>query len=206
MQPAVMIEEVLPDVFRWEQYSPAHKVNLTSHAIIREGRIFVFDPIALVAEPMALLAARGSIAAIVLTNDNHERDAASWRDRCDIPIWAADEASLPWPGVRRFHRAEQNWEGWKLEWLDGAAGGELAFRWNEQSLVVCGDAIVNLPDRGLELLPEKYCRNQSQLKQSVRNWVAVPFERLLMAHGLPLMEEASQRVARLVSDDVDRPD
>lgn len=192
------IEEVLPGVYRWEQHSAAHKVQLTSHAIVRAGKIFVFDPIPLASGPMASLAKRGSMAAIILTNENHERAAASWRERFNIPIWAAEEASLPWPDVVRFRRAESEWAGWKLEWLDGAAGGELAFRWERRSLVVCGDAIVNLPGRGLELLPAKYCRDQAELKRSLLKLVAVPFERLLVAHGHPLMEAASQRLAQLV--------
>ena len=198
MQPAAAIDEVLPGVFRWEQYSPEHKVDLTSHAVVREGRIFVFDPIPLAAESVAHLAKTGSMTAIVLTNENHERDAIAWRDRFHIPIWAATEAFLPSPDVKRFQRIDKDWEGWKLEWLDGGAGGELALRWEQQSLVICGDAIVNLPGRGLELLPEKYCQNQTQLKQSLRALVANPFERLLMAHGRPILEAASQRVGQLL--------
>ena len=198
MQLATAIEEVLPGIFRWEQYSPEHKVELTSHAIIQEGRIFVFDPIPLASAAMALLVERASMTAIVLTNENHQRDAVSWRNQCNVPIWAAAEAMLPWPDVRRFQRSETEWQGWKVQWLDGAAGGEVALRWDRESVVVCGDAIVNLPGRGLELLPEKYCRNQTQLKQSLRILAACPFERLLMAHGRPVLAEASQCVGRLL--------
>lgn len=198
MQSAKTIEIVLPGVFRWEQYSPEHKVVLTSHAIVRDGRIFVFDPIPLAAEPMEVIAKQGFMAAIILTNENHERDAAAWRDRFNVPVWVAAEATLSWPDLQRLQRSEPDWDGWRLEWLDGAAGGELVFRWDAESLVICGDAVVNLPGRGLELLPTKYCRSQAELKQSLRKLVAVPFERLLMAHGRPLMQLASQQVAKLL--------
>jgi len=192
------MEELTCGVFRWEGFSPDHRVELTSHAVVTQGRLFCFDPIPLANDPFDELSRRAVPAAIVLTNENHERDAALWRERWQVAIWAAPDATLRLHDVKHFLAGQTEWEGWRLHWLPGGAGGELAFRFAGLSLVVFGDAIVNLPKRGLELLPEKYCCDQGQLRQNLRRLLQEPFERALMAHGQPIPESASTKIAGLL--------
>ena len=71
--------EIVPGVYRWECFSPEHKVELTSHAVLVEGKLYIFDPIELTAEAKQRLLAGQQVEAIVLTNENHERAAAAWR-------------------------------------------------------------------------------------------------------------------------------
>jgi hypothetical protein len=191
------MEEFMSGVIRWEVFSAEHKVELTSHAVVAQGRLFGFDPMPLSGGLFDELKRRGP-AAIVLTNENHERAAALGRERWQVPVWAAPGATLLLHDVERFLPEQTEWEGWRLHWMEGGAGGELAFRFAGLSLVVFGDAIVNLPKRGLELLPEKYCRNQRLLRQNLRNLLQEPFERALMAHGQPILESASTKIANLL--------
>src|SRR5437879_2496617 len=99
---AESIEEILPGVFRWEAFSPEHKVELTSHAVVFGGKVFCFDPIALAEDPFRRLSRLGQPAAIILTNENHERGCRSWREQWRVPVWAAAEAVLTVPEVERF--------------------------------------------------------------------------------------------------------
>lgn len=85
---------------------------------------------------------------------------------------------------------------WKAFPLPGGAPGEMAFQHVSRSLMVFGDAVVNLPERGLELLPAKYCRDQAELRCSLRT--LPPFERAVFAHGQPLLSAASERIAALL--------
>lgn len=192
------IESVLPGVFRWEAYSPHHKVNLTSHAVVMAERVFIFDPIRLAEEPLKELLTKGRITAIVLTSGNHERDCLWWREQTGAPIWAAAGAGLNLTGARYFDSRQREWEGWQVHSLGGGGAGELAFRWREQSLIVIGDAVVNLPDRTLELLPDKYCSNPNQLRENLKALVCEPFAVMVMAHGEAVMSEASKRVETLL--------
>jgi hypothetical protein len=191
------MDECMSGVFRWEMFSTEHKVELSSHAVVAQGRLFCFDPIPLADDAFDELSRHGP-AAIVLSNENHERVAALWRERWQVPVWGAPEASLLLHDVKRFLPGQTQWEGWWLHWVQGGAGGELAFRFAGLSLVVFGDAIVNLPKRGLELLPEKYCHDQGKLRQNLRNLLKEPFERALMAHGQPILESASTKIADLL--------
>ena len=142
------------------------------------------------------LTERGRPTAIILTSDNHEREALLWSEIWQVPIWASREALLLLPGVKRFPLGTVEWHGWRLHQLEGGAGGETAYR--AGSLVVMGDPVVNLPDHTLELLPPKYCRSQGELRRSLAKLVEEPCENLFVAHGDPIMGGASEKIAKLL--------
>jgi hypothetical protein len=190
--------EILPGIFRWEVFSPDHKVELSSHAVVVSGRAYCFDPIPLAADAIDELARMGKPTAIVLTNENHIRASGEWQDRWQVPVWASVEISVTMRGVTRFSNSESRWFDWELNPLAGGPGGDIAFRLEGYSLMVMGDAVINLPRRQLELLPDKYCRDPIALRQSLRRLVKEPFDRLLVAHGQPVLEGASSKVAALL--------
>jgi hypothetical protein len=198
MNEAESIQQIFPGVFRWKIFSAEHKVELCSHAVVVNGQLICFDPVPLANEAFYELSRQGMPNAIVLTNENHQRDCAVWRERWRVPIWADAAASLTIAGIQRFESEQSHWQSWQLHRLVGGAGGETALRWSRESLVVCGDAIVNLPSRGLELLPDKYCRDPALLRRRLRELVGQPFNRLVMAHGSPVLENASARVSELL--------
>ena len=196
--PAPSFQEIQPGLFRWELFSPEHKVELSSHAILVEGRLFCFDPIPLADEPFAQLSARGRPTAIFLTNENHERDCIAWRERWQTPVWAAADAALTVEDVIRFQPGRREWREFDLHFLNGGAGGEVAFRFGPRSLLIFGDAVVNLPSRKLELLPSKYCRDPLELRRGLAELVREPFQHMTMAHGMPVLGEASDKLAKLL--------
>lgn len=197
---ATEVQEILPGVFRWECFSTEHKVELTSHAVLAEGQLYIFDPIPLADEPMRRLLDKQKVAAIFLTNENHERAAAVWREQTQAPIWIEEKAGISLPGVQRRNAGVGKFGPWEIPFLEGGAGGEVAFRWRERSLVVLGDAIFNLPKYGFDVLPEKYCQDQSALRKSLRRLTEEPFETVLFAHGAPILSGASARICELVKE------
>ena len=198
MEPAPSVSEILPGVFRWEMFSPEHKVELTAHAVAVAGELFCFDPIPLEEAPLASLTRRTRPVAIILTNENHERDARNWRGRFQVPVWADIDAGVEVGNVHRFRPGQSEWNGWRVQRVRGGGGGEMAFRRPELSLAILGDAVINLPPRGLEVLPDKYCRDPRALRESLREFVGEPFERLLTAHGAPVLSGASARLGALL--------
>ena len=63
------------------------KTELCASAIVTgEGLLFV-DPIPLAAEALAELTEIAPPHAIVLTNGNHWRAAAEYRERFGVPVW-----------------------------------------------------------------------------------------------------------------------
>lgn len=193
---ATKILELLPGVRRWAAYSPAHRVELAAHSVWDENVLLVFDPIPLAAGVFDWFPGPHAPAAVVLTNANHERDTVYWRELFPLAVWAAPDASLTLANVRRWDRASPPFPGWEIIPLPGGADGETAWFCPAKSLVVFGDAVVNLPGRGLERLPAKYCRDPAQLRASLRRLPA--FAHAVFAHGEPLLGDASARIAALL--------
>jgi hypothetical protein len=196
---APTVEEIQPGFFRWEIFSPEHKVELSSHAIVAGGKLFCFDPIPLAEEPFEQLSSHGRPTAIFLTNENHERDCVAWRERWQTPIWASEDAVLSVHDVRRLQPGQKEWKEFGLHSLGGGASGEVAFRFEERALVILGDAVVNLPSRKLELLPSKYCRDPQSLREDLGLLVQKPFQQMAMAHGVPILRQASVALAKLLA-------
>ncbi len=186
-----------PDCLRWSVFSPAHKVELMSHAVKgADGRYIVFDPIPLCESAWSRWPLAGRVSAIVLTNGNHERAAGMWRSRLGCPVLGP--AAVPWEleGVQVAERTLPG--GWRAVPLLGGAQGETAWHLESSGLVVFGDAVVNLAGRGLELLPDKYCTDPKSLRRSLAGLLGERFEIALFAHGEPLLEGASERIRKLL--------
>jgi hypothetical protein len=194
------VQEILPGVFRWECFSPEHKVELTSHAVLVDGKLYIFDPIELISNAKQRLLAGHEVEAIVLTNENHERSAVAWRKDVGAAIWCAEGAVVSLADVQRWPHWQTQWGPWKIALLEGGAGGEIALRWQDRSLVVLGDAVFNLPKYGFGLLPEKYCQDQGKLKKALHHLTEEPFEIALLAHGAPLLNGPSKRIRELTGN------
>jgi len=198
MVAATSVEEILPGVFRWERWSPEHKVVLSSHAARQGSEFLIFDPIEVSVEVLDGFPPAPP-TAIVLTSTNHLRAAVTWRDRFRVPVFASAEAKLGADGVQSLATDQLPFKHWRAMPLPGGPAGELAFFLPAMSLLIFGDAVVNLEGRGLELLPAKYCVDQIRLRESVRRltreFVAL---NAVFAHGAPLLGDASARLATLL--------
>ncbi len=187
--------KILPGVLEWAAHSPEHKVELTSHAVQTKAGWWIFDPIPL-SDEARWFPPGCAIAGIVLTNENHERDAAAWSARYSVPIQASDEAGLTLLKDARVPHGRRLLGDWNQIRLPGGAGGETAWHWPDRSLLVIGDAVIHLPGRGLEVLPDRYCRDPRQLRESLRQLPAA--ENAVFAHGQPLSGGATRRILELV--------
>jgi glyoxylase-like metal-dependent hydrolase (beta-lactamase superfamily II) len=83
--------------------------------------------------------------------------------------------------------------------IEGAVAGEIALHHplNGGTLLV-GDALINFEPLGLAMLPRKYCLNEKQLRQSLQKLLTRPAERMLFAHGTPILSDANARLRRLL--------
>lgn len=196
---ATELKQVLPGVFQWSAFSPEHKVELTSHAVLNNGQLYIFDPIELAERPREVLLRQGEVAAVILTNENHERSAGFWREWTRAKIWSAGEVSISLADVQHWPGGQRQWLDWELLPLPGGPAGETAFYWRERSLVVLGDAVFNLSQHGFDILPEKYCQDHDKLREGLVELTKLEFQTALLAHGRPLLADASNRVRKSLS-------
>ncbi len=193
------IHEVRPGLFFWQAYEPAVKVDLSCCARRTARGLVLIDPIPLAKPALEELMVAGSPAAIILTGGNHARAAAEYRKRFSVPIHA-HAAAVAELGISVDHLiadGETVMDELVAVALPGSTPGEIALHAHDTWHL--GDALIHLPPIGFGLLPDKYCDDPRELRQSVEKLLRFPFEVLTFAHGLPIVAHARQRLSQLLA-------
>lgn len=193
------IQQVTPELWVWQAYEPAVKCDLSSAALLVEGGLLLIDPIRLAADALAELTNIAPPQIIVLTNANHARAAAWYRERFDVPV-AADAGAVPELELHADQILDDSAMlpgGVRVVRLPGAVAGEIALL-GASGIVCIGDALIHLEPLGFSLLPDKYCLDPRQLRASLRKLLPFDCRVLTFAHGSPLVAGAHARLAALL--------
>jgi hypothetical protein len=195
------IEAVAASVLIWRCYDPAVKADLFSAAIGAGTRNYLIDPIDLAPQAMADLQDRGPIAGIIITNENHERAARRFAEKFRVPIHLHSDllpvTSLTAAQPMRDHDVLD--QEITIVALEGGPAGEIAVHSGVDSgTMVIGDALINVEPYGFAVLPTKYCSNPKTLRRSLPTLLDYSFERMLFAHGTPILSGARQRLEQLL--------
>jgi hypothetical protein len=157
------------------------------------GLIFI-DPVPLADAALKDLVADSfsAPAAVLLTSGNHQRESLTLAKRFGIPVFAPEDAGDDIIADQRF-RSGDPVAGLESIALPGFGPGETAFL--QEGVLILGDALINLEPEGLRPLPEKYREDKKQSLRSLGNLKGVKPEILLFAHGHPIIQNASGRLA-----------
>ncbi len=193
------IQWLTPALAFWEAYEPSVKCDLTSSALVTAEGLVLVDPIALPAPALAELAAAAPPAAILLTNGNHSRTAAAFREKWGIRICATAGAAAELDLAPDVILADGDLTvgGLRVVALPAAGPGEAAFI--GAGVAFIGDALIHLGSHGFALLPEKYRANAAALPNELRKLLSYDFHILTFAHGTPLTLHARQRLENLLA-------
>jgi len=200
MRPVDEIQRVNDRLVFWQGYDPSVKVDLCSHAYLAaEGWVLV-DPIPLRDDVLAEFRGKEKIAAIVLTNANHERASADFHKKTNAPIFAhADAQGDISPGEIHWIQDGGQVCGLTAVPLPGFVAGEIALHAPDAGgTVMTGDALINLESTGFTLLPDKYCDDPKLAGESAQKLLQFSFEVMTFAHGLPIIAGARRRLEQLL--------
>src|SRR2546430_11061710 len=196
------IEPVSPGIFIWRFYDPSVKADLFSTALETATGAYLIDPIPLAPEAVASLARRVKIAGIIVTNENHERAAARFAEKFKIPIYmdAALASATELPGAAPV-QGNTFPAGLTAGEIEGGPAGEIAIHFaGSDGTMIIGDALINFEPYGFALLPAKYCSNFKVMRRSLAKLLDHSFDRMLFAHGMPIMSQARQRLEQLLKE------
>ena len=124
--------------------------------------------------------------------------------RFSVPIWA-NPRSFPDSKPARFTEAKETPIAGELEVIEveGAVAGEIAlYHAPNGGTLIVGDALINFEPYGFTLLPRKYCLSEKQMRSSLHQLLARPAERMLFAHGTPILSGANARLRQLLDADL----
>ena len=195
------LAQLAPGLWIWHAYDPSVKAELFSTALAPDHGIYLVDPIPLPDPELRQLKDAGPITGVIVTNANHQRAALDYSDTLSIPVVAHPDALAEIKPARSGDLASLRSSGLEVIEIEGAVAGEIALyhSLNGGTLVV-GDALINFEPYGFTFLPGKYCLDQKLMRRSLKKLLSLPFDRLLFAHGDPIVSGASRRLHQLLEN------
>ena len=194
-------EAITPHLAVWHAYDPAVRAELYSTCLTTTGGIYLIDPIPLQKRAADELIGSSRVAGIVVTNSNHHRAAARFAERFSAPVFALND-TFPDDHPRQLKQVvdgDEICDGLRVIRIEGAAPGEIALHHaGDGGTVIVGDALINFEPYGFAFLPAKYCSNQKQMRRSLRKLLDYKVERILFAHGTPILLGSSERLRSLL--------
>ena len=202
MPVAQELVQVAPGIFIWELYDRAVKADLFSTALETRSGVYLIDPIPLASNSLELLASRSKMAGIVITNENHWRATPDLAARFSVPVYV-HSTLLETAELSRTSGLEDKSvlsPGLTAIAIEGAARGEIAIHHDGAGgTMVLGDALINFEPHGFGLLPAKYCSDFKLMRRSLPRLLEYSFERMLFAHGAPILSGARTRLEQLLA-------
>jgi len=193
---------VAPGIRIWQAYDDLNRVELFSSALDTEAGTCLVDPIPLTFEGMAALQAPRKAVGVVVTNLNHPRAAAEFATAFSRPIYAHRHLreKVDFTEAIYLDDGEVFSPGLTAVAIDGGPEGELALHYSPAGgTLVVGDALINFEPHGFRLLPSKYCQNYKLMRRSLGKLLDYSFERILFAHGTPILSGGRERVEQLLA-------
>ena len=195
--------QVASDLFFWQAYDPKVKADLFSTALLTSSGILIVDPIPLREAALNELVPTASVIGIVITSANHVRASQEFSNRFSAPLFAHRNSLPEEVSFTALTDGDKICGALDVIELTGAAPGEIALHFppNDGTLVV-GDALINFEPLGFSLLPRKYCLDEKEMRRSLRKLLSYKSQRILFAHGIPVLSGATARLHRLLDVDL----
>jgi glyoxylase-like metal-dependent hydrolase (beta-lactamase superfamily II) len=192
---------IVSDIFTWPWFSEPHGYNFNGHLVRDPGGNVCIDPVEPSEDALAALVREG-VAWIVLTNRNHSRAAnrvrASTGARTLIHADDADHARSQETEVDDALEVGASIGPLEIVDASGKSPGEVALLWRDRGILLVGDAIIGNPPGQCGLLPERVMDDPARLRVSVRAFLDLDFDTLLVGDGEPILRDAKARVKELV--------
>ena len=205
MQPASDFDRIASNIAIWHGYDSAVKAELYSTCLGTHDGTYLVDPIPFDREALSELIGSNCVAGIIVTNGNHHRASAKFAEKFSVPLFGRTEA-FPNNAARELKRVtagEEISKGLRAIGIEGAGDGEIALHYApDGGTFIIGDALISFEPYGFTFLPARYCLNQKEMRRSLRKLLAYKAERMLFAHGLPILSGVRQKLRALLDSDL----
>ncbi len=193
-------DRLRPGLWIWHAFDQSVKAELFSTAFATDRTVYIVDPIPLAERDLGELTRVASIAGVIVTNANHQRSALEYSDRFSVPVFAHSETLAGFSPARSGDiSAAASQGGFEVIEIEGAVAGEIALYHSANGgTLIAGDALINFDPYGFTFLPRKYCLDQKQMRRSLRKLLSFSIDRMLFAHGTPILSKAGERLPDLL--------
>ena len=139
-------------------------------------------------------------AGVWLTNRNHSRAAATFRERHGLTVWAheADAARLE-AGADRIVAGRTTIAGAiEIVPVPGKSPGEIALNLPRSGALIVGDLVIGVPAGELSTYPDEVIDDRAELQRSAARLLDYEFDALLLCDGEPLPSGGKDKLREFV--------
>lgn len=188
-----MKKVMFDDMYCWSVFNEARQVDFNGHLWVREGGNVLIDPVPMSEGDLAQFDALGGAKWIVVTNRDHEREAAFFKQRtgAEVVAHAADAELLEVQVDETVEDGGKIVAGLRAVHLrHGKSPGEMALYWSKRRLLLAGDLVVGAPLGKFSLLMDEKLEDASQAALELRKLLALDFDAILVGDGHSIMTGA----------------
>jgi glyoxylase-like metal-dependent hydrolase (beta-lactamase superfamily II) len=194
------MREIVPDVQTWSVFAPDKGYAFNGYAVGTEDGTVLIDPPEPADEGWQAIDLLEPFVGVWITNRNHSRAAATFRERYGVRVWAheADAERLE-AGADATVRGDERIAGdIQLIHVPGKSPGEIAFHLERSRALVVGDAVIGVPAGELSTYPDKVIDDSGQLLRSVARLLDYDFDALLLCDGQPVTSGGREKLREFV--------
>jgi glyoxylase-like metal-dependent hydrolase (beta-lactamase superfamily II) len=197
------MREIVPDVQTWSVFAPDKGYAFNGYAIATENGTVVIDPPEPVEDGWEVIDLLEPFAGVWITNRNHSRAAATFRERYGTTVYAheADAERLE-AGADETVRGGERLPGEiELIHVPGKSPGEIAFHLPRARALVVGDVVIGVPAGELSTYPDKVIDDREELMRSAARLLDYDFDALLVCDGEPLTTHGREKLREFVESE-----
>lgn len=197
------MKQLFPDIWQWSWFSEEKQLNFNGLFLtVGEHRVLV-DPPPMTAEDLSQAKRGGQVDYLVITNRDHEREAAACQKefRCQVMVPAADAPEM---GIK----ADKTYEDgallpggiWVVHLKNQKSKGESAlFLQRGNGVLIVGDALIGKVPGSVTMLPADKYADQAKAREGLRRLLYYNFDAILVGDGTSIMTGAKQAVEKALA-------
>ena len=194
------MREIVPDVQTWSVFAPDKGYAFNGYAVATEDGTVLIDPPEPAEEGWSAIDMLAPFAGLWITNRNHSRAAATFRERYGLKVSAheADAERLEAGADATVHGGERLPGEIELIHVPGKSPGEIAFHVPRSNALIVGDVVIGVPPGELSTYPEKVIDDMDELHRSAAHLLEYDFEALLLCDGEPIATGGREKLEQFL--------
>jgi glyoxylase-like metal-dependent hydrolase (beta-lactamase superfamily II) len=196
------VNEIVPGIQTWSVHSAEKGFDFNGYAIqTGEGTVLVDPP-----EPdesgWALLDLLAPYQGVYVTNRNHSRAAATFRDRYGVRVCAheADAERAEVDVDEPLNGGETVAGDVEVVHVPGKSPGEIALYVPGKRALIVGDLVIGVPDGELSTYPDEVIKDKEALRRSAASLAELDFDALLLCDGKAFQNGGREALRRFVEN------
>ena len=197
------MKALLPNIWEWSWFSEEKQLNFNGHLLtVGEHRILV-DPPPMTVGDIEFARRGGPVDYILLTNRDHEREAASLKDEfgCTVIVPELDAKEMTITTYKTCKDGELLPGGiWVVQLSHQKSPGESAlFLDTGKGILIVGDALIGHPEGAVRHLPSEKYADLEQAREGLRRLLKYKFDSLIVGDGASIVTGAKPLVEQVLA-------